>query len=172
MYSQAVSKDPIRPQMTGIHYEKERCYASNTRILIVYNEGSEKHNGKTLNVSGEEINGVYPAIDRMIPKSLPLKVNIDLDQLLRACSWYLKSDLSTNEDEVLIEDIAFRIVEITRLLTVLKQGNAIKTTRMYVGSSDKPALFKGAMFTAIIMPCNGEGKLLSGKLSPVKSHAI
>lgn len=155
MYSQVTSKDTIRPLLMGVHFEKERCYATNTRILVVYNEGSEKHDGLTINSQGEVIQGKFPDVDRVIPKKMPpKKVSIDLEQLYRACTWYLRSDLSNPEDEVLIEDVALRIMQLNQLLSVFKQGKALSSMQMFVGDPSQPAVFKNQMFTAIIMPCN------------------
>ena len=70
MYDYIVSKDHIRPILMGVHFEKERCYATDTHILAVYKYGSEKFDGQTVSVNGEKIKGNYPAIDRIIPKKL------------------------------------------------------------------------------------------------------
>ncbi len=154
MYSQVASKDQMYPLLMGVHFEKTRCYATNTRILVIYNEGSEAHDGKTLNADGEEIKGKFPDVDRVIPKNLTKKVSVDMEQLYRACAWYLRSDISNKEDEVLIDNVALRIEQLMRLLSVFKQGNALGSLQMYVGAPERPALIKSAMFTAVIMPCN------------------
>lgn len=154
IYANAVSRESIRPLMTGIHFEKNRCYASDTHILIVYNQGSEELEGKTINVNGEQIKGNYPNIERVIPKNNLKNVNIDLDQLHRACQWYMRSDFGTPDDEVLIEDVAVKVSMIYRLLNIFKVGKTLKNTKFYVTDPTRPVVFKNAMFTGIIMPCS------------------
>lgn len=155
MYSQVASTDPIRPNLMGVHFEKERCYATNTRILLIYNEGSETHAGKTISAEGEEVKGKFPEVDRVVP-SYKKKVSIDLSQLYRACQWYLRSDFSTKDDNVLINDVALRIDQLLRLLSVFNQCKALGSIQMFVGDPTRPALFKNSMFTAVIMPCNAD----------------
>lgn len=154
MFNQAVSRDTIRPLMMGIHFEKNRCYATDTHLLVVYNEGDEKHDGKTLNAKGEEIKGKYPDVDRVIPKKDLRKVDIDLEQLHRACQWYLRSDNGNPDDEVLIENVAIKISQINRMLNIFKIGKTVNDTKFYVTDPARPVVFKNSMFTGIIMPCN------------------
>lgn len=165
MFSQVVSTDPIRPNLMGIRFEKERCYATNTRILVIYNEGSEAHAGKTINGEGEEISGMFPNVDRVIPANKK-RVTIDLDQLYRACQWYLRSDFSTKDDNVLIDNVALRIDQLTRLLYVFNQAKVFGSIQMLVGEPERPVLFKNSMFTAVIMPCNADLGLVDTEPAP------
>lgn len=165
MYSQAVSTDPYRRLLMGVHFEKERCYASNTHILVIYNEGSEAHAGKTISADGKVIDGKFPDVDRVVP-SHKKKVSIDLNQLYRACQWYLRSDFSTRDDNVLINDVSLRIDQLVRLLSVFNQGKALGSIQMFVGDPARPALFKNNMFTGIIMPCNADLGLVDIEPAP------
>lgn len=71
MYDYIVSKEEKNPVLTGVHFERERCYASDTRLLAIYNFGSEKHADQTIGVNGEPIKGKYPAVDRIFPRNFP-----------------------------------------------------------------------------------------------------
>lgn len=165
MYTQVASTDPIRPNLMGVHFEKERCYATNTRILLIYNEGSEAHAGKTISAEGEEIQGRFPDVDRVIPTHKK-PVPIDLDQLYRASQWYLRSEFATKDDNVLIDNEALRIDQLVRILTVFKQGNALGSIQLLVGEPERPILMKNSMFTAIIMPCNADLGLVDTEPAP------
>ena len=165
MYSQVVTTDLRYANMMGVHFEKNRCYATNTRILLIYNEGSEVHDGKTISAEGEEIKGRFPDVDRVIP-SHKNKVTIDLGQLYRACQWYLRSDFSTKDDNVLINDVALRIDQLLRLLSVFNQAKALDSIQMFVGDPSRPALFKNSMFIGVIMPCNADLGLVDNEPAP------
>lgn len=154
IYANAVSREKIRPLMMGIHFEKKRCYASDTHVLIVYNEGSEQLDGQTVGVNGEPIKGKYPEIDRVIPKNGLKKVDIDLEQLHRACQWYMRSDFGTPDDEVLIENVALKVSMVYRLLNIFKAGKALRNTAFFVVDPARPVVFKNSLFTGIIMPCS------------------
>lgn len=154
IYANAVSRENIRQLMTGIHFEKNRCYASDTHILIVYNVGSEELDGQTIKATGELIKGKYPDVDKVIPNSDLKIVNIDLDQLYRACQWYMRSDFGTPDDEVLIENVALKVSMIYRLLRIFKVGTNLKHTKFFVVDSSRPVVFKNSLFTGIIMPCS------------------
>ena len=60
MYSTIVSKDPVRPTITGVFFDNDCCVATDTHILVVSHHANPKHAGKILNVAGEEIKGTFP----------------------------------------------------------------------------------------------------------------
>ena len=42
MFANICAKDETRPIMGGVHFEKERCYATDGKLLVIFQEGSEK----------------------------------------------------------------------------------------------------------------------------------
>lgn len=172
IYANAVSRENIRPLMTGIHFEKDRCYASDTHILVVYKEGSKEYDGQTISITGEPIKGIYPNIDRVIPKAGLRNVDIDLEQLHRACQWYMRSDFGTPDDEVLIENVALKVSNIYRLLNIFKVGKQLMKTKFYVVDPSRPVVFKNSLFTGIIMPCSVNMEFVDMEPTPEDRRTI
>ena len=48
MYSSIVSKDPIRPIMTGVFFDQNCCVATDTHMLVVFNHTNPKFVGKVM----------------------------------------------------------------------------------------------------------------------------
>ena len=67
MYSSIVSKDPIRPIMTGVFFDQNCCVATDTHMLVVFNHTNPKFVGKVMSANGEEIPGKFPDYNRVFP---------------------------------------------------------------------------------------------------------
>lgn len=153
LYKEACSTDQYRLQMTGVHFEKERCYATDTHILVIYNDGSEKFDGKTIDFDGVEIKGKYPDVDRVIPKGeVPNPISINFRQLRRACSWWKSRSESHCNDSVVIKNQAFNIVSLCRFLSVFEAAEEIGEMKFFLNETNRPGLAESTSLKAIIMP--------------------
>lgn len=153
LYTDIATKDPVRPLMTGVHFEEKRCYATDTKVLVIYNEGDIRFAGKTLAPTGEELRGNYPAVDRVIPKTETNLFKGDKAQLYRALVWWGKQKDSHPDDRVVIGDQTFTISVLKRLLYMFSLTAEFSTSKMWLNEQDRPAKIVSDHFTAIIMPC-------------------
>lgn len=152
MFDNICAKDVLRPIMNGVHFEEERCYASDGRVLVIYNEGSEHLNGKTMLVDGEEVEGIYPKVDSVFPKkdSEHTESLIDVEQLKNACLWHQKQLNSSDSDRVLLEGVGFCVNTLARFLkTITLFGSEQK---FYFYGKRRAAVVIGDNFKGIIMP--------------------
>lgn len=152
LYSNVCGKDCLRPQLGGVHFEKERCYATDSKILVVFNEGSEKWAGKTVSLSGEELEGRYPNVDAVIPKSILAGPKIDLSQLLMACKWYRQKEDSQDMDSVVINHKSFSIRNLMRLLTVVQTAGELEEAELMGYEPNKSSVLKSPSLTCLLMP--------------------
>lgn len=155
MYTNIVSKDNQSPVLNGVHFEKDRCYATDTKILVVYHKGSSNFDGKTLDLSGTELNGRFPNVDSVMPKTDALNkfgARIDLEQLQKACNWHLRLPESTKNDGVVIEDVCYNLECLQKILNVFQAASELKTATMLKTEKQKPTVIKGKSLEAIIMP--------------------
>ena len=134
MYDYIVSKDHIRPILMGVHFEKERCYATDTHILAVYKYGSEKFDGQTVSVNGEKIKGNYPAIDRIIPKKLINPLKVDFRQLRAACSWWAKQSDHNPDDQVVLNGTVLNIRYLSRMLYLFSLTAELGSLTFYLNA--------------------------------------
>lgn len=149
-----VSKDGIYPNMGGVHFEKDRCVATDTRVLVVYHEGSEKHQGKTLSITGEQVKGKYPDVKRVIPKKLTNQVVLDFGQLQRACVWWGRQSGHNSEDKVVIKGTCLNIAYLQKLLSFFVLTCETRTMKFYLNADkSRPVVGVSDMFTALLMPC-------------------
>lgn len=155
MYTNIVGKEEVPPIMKGVHFEKGRCYATDSHILVVYKEGNSKLDGKTIDLSGTELSGRYPNIDSVIPKDTSLQKfgsRIDLEQMQKACSWHLRQAGSTKNDAVVIEGICYNINLLNKVLNVFFAANELKNATMHKNDKTRPSVIKSKNIDAVIMP--------------------
>ncbi len=148
--------DPIRPNLLGVHIETERCYATDTHVLVIYKQGNEKLAGQTVAFNGDIIKGNYPAVDRVVPKDMPdPALPIDLAQLNRALKWYVAQPGNLKDDVVAFGEIGYSF---RNLITVLNfydlAGELAKASFFLSPNSGRPAKFESDTLTAIVMPIN------------------
>lgn len=153
MYNDIVSKESVRPLMMGVHFEEKRCYATDTHVLIVYNESDLRFIDKTIGPKGEEIKGTYPAIDRVIPKDVCNEFKGDKSQLLRALVWWNKQSDSHPDDLVVIGNQTFRMSYLRRMLNMFSLTSELRTSSLWLNEGGRPAKMESETFTAIVMPC-------------------
>lgn len=161
MYECIVAKDNIRPLLMGVHFEKERCYASDTHLLAVYNCGSEKHDGLTIDINGNRLKGQYPPIDRIIPKKLTNPISVDFRQLRAACSWWCKQKDSNEFDSVILGSRALSIRLLSRLLYMFSVTGELGSMTLYSNAdTSKPILAVSDSLTVLQMPMTLEDESL------------
>lgn len=153
MFNEIVSKETVRPLMTGVHFEEKRCYATDTHVLIVYKESDPRFAGKTLSSDGEEIKGNYPPIDRVIPNDVSHEFTGDKAQLHRALVWWSKQKDSHPDDLVVIGNQTFRISYLRRMLNMFSMTCELRSARLWLNEQGRPAKMESETFTAIAMPC-------------------
>lgn len=152
LYSNVCSKDDLRSQLCGVHFEKERCYATDSKILVVFHEGSEKWDGKTVSLNGEELEGRYPNVDAVIPKNVLEGPRIDLNQLLMACKWHLQKEDSQDMDAIVINHKSFSIRNLMRLLTVVQSAGELEEAVLMGYEPNRSSVLKSPSLTCLLMP--------------------
>lgn len=153
LFSEIASKDPIRPLMMGVHFEDKWCAATDTHVLVVYNESDTRFSGKTIGSDGQEISGKYPDVLRVIPKDNNALFNGDLGQLFRALQWWSREKDTHPDDKVVIGDQTFCIVTLKKMLYMLSLTSEFGTSKFYLGEQGRPGKLLSETFTAVAMPC-------------------
>lgn len=155
MYSTIVSKDPIRPIMTGVFFDKDCCVATDTHILVVYHHANPKHAGKILNAAGEEIKGVFPNYKRVFPSKERMShyhPRIDLVQLQKACAWFTRQPGFTDKDVVVIRGKGLSIKYLSTLLNLFALTPEIKSAEIFQTPEANAAVIKSKNISALLMP--------------------
>lgn len=156
MFSYAVSKDDTRPFMKGVHFVEDVCVASDTHVLVVYNETKPDLVGKTMLPTGEEAKGKYPDFKRVVPKKSGKPVSVDWKQVYNALKWYKRQpDFNTN-DKVCIGGCHLTMVYLLNLLEVYKAAEDLFFISASTYEPTRPMLLKSEQLTSIIMPCQPE----------------
>lgn len=156
MYSSIVSKETIRPMMTGVFFDEDCCVASDTHILVVYKHKFPEHKGKILSATGEQISGNYPNYKRVFPAKENLKEyipRIDLLQLQKACAWFVRQPGFDENDVVVIRGKGLMIRRLSTMLNLLALTPEIKTAKIYNTPEGNPLVVKAKTIEALQMPC-------------------
>lgn len=157
LYDYIVSKEKIRPNLMGVHFEKERCYATDTRILAVYKYGSEKYAGQTIDINGAIVKGNYPPVDRVIPKKLCNPLSLDFRQLRNACSWWAKQSGHNPDDQVVLNGTVLNIRYLSRMLYLFHLTAELGSLTFYLNAdASRPVVAVSESLTALLMPCTLE----------------
>lgn len=154
LFKEIASKDPIRQTLMGVHFDEKRCYATDTHILVVYNDSDARFVGKTISSEGSELPGRYPDVNRVIPKECSNLFRGSLPQLYRACCWWTKQSNSNKEDQVVIDGHQYVISTLKRLLSMYSVSGELQTAKMYLNEPTRPAMVVSELLTSIQMPCN------------------
>lgn len=152
MYDNICAKDQLRPIMNGIHFEKERCYATDGHVLIIYNESVPRLNGKTILVEGIEQDGKFPNVDLVIPSENAehSKIEIDAEQLKNACIWHSKKCSALEGDRVVICRVGLNVRTLMRFLKVVTLFGKEHTFQFY--GKRNAVYVEGKDFKGLIMP--------------------
>lgn len=152
MFDNICAKDVLRPIMNGIHFEEERCYASDGHLLIIYNESSIRLAGKTILLEGIEQEGKYPNVDCVFPSENAkyTEMQIDVEQLKNACIWHSKKPSAMDIDRVVICDVGLNVNTLLRFLKTVSLFGKVQTFSFY--DRLKSVLVEGENFKGIIMP--------------------
>lgn len=167
IYADIVSRDPVRPMMTGIHFGEEECVASDTHVLVVYKQGSKNLAGKTLNAEGEECKGVYPNWKRVIPNEMPFEaLPINLTQLYKALKWHRQQQESHKGDMVAFDENVISIDYLFRVLNVYMVAGELPLCKLYLNQVARPIKLESPTLTSIIMPVQGGSLVVDAEREP------
>lgn len=158
MYASVCAKEDMRPVLKAVHFEQDRCVATDTHILVVYKEGSEAFAGKNISVNGEEVTGNYPAYDRVFPKQELLSdysPRVDLVPLQKACAWHVRRPDSHAEDLVEVRGKYFRIKFLSALLNLIALGGEIAQAEILQSDPERPSVIRSPKFDTLLMPVCG-----------------
>lgn len=152
MFDNICAKDVLRPIMNGIHFEENRCYASDGHILIIYNESVPRLKDKTILLEGMEIDGRYPNVDSVLPSenAKHTEIQIDVEQLKNACIWHSKKPSAMDVDRVVICGVGLNVNTLLRFLKTVSLFGKEQTFAFY--DRLKSVLVEGENFKGIIMP--------------------
>lgn len=160
LFANACGRDELRPIMNGVHFEEERVYASDGHILVVYNEGSKKLDGKTIAPDGTELEGRYPNVDSVLPssKSMGTEFKADLVQLKAACQYHVRKENSKAQDRVIIGGTGLVVTSLLRTLNAVLACEEPSKLKLFISEPLKPITFLGKKTKAILMPIPYEEK--------------
>lgn len=152
MFDNICAKDVLRSIMNGIHFEENRCYASDGHILIIYNESVPRLKDKTILLEGMEIDGRYPNVDSILPSenAKHTEMQIDVEQLKNACIWHSKKPSAMDVDRVVICGVGLNVNTLLRFLKTVSLFGKEQTFAFY--DRLKSVLVEGENFKGIIMP--------------------
>ncbi len=155
MYANLVAQDELRPVMNGVYFDEEGvCVGSDGHVLVVYECGKTKFEGKILLQSGEEIDGKYPNFRSVIPSEREeYEHRIDLKELYQACQYHLKKEDSNPEDRVSILHKTYKVKVLVRILNVFIAAGLLNKATIYKSAPDRATVIEAKGMTGIIMPC-------------------
>lgn len=154
LYANIVAKDGLRPIMSGVHFESERCYASDGHVLVIYEEGKPELDGKTMSASGEELEGRYPNVDSVFPnkENYGSKLVIDIQQLRDACQWQTRQEGANENDNVVIGNVGYNIRTLQRICNVMLASGNLRNIKFFNSSPNRPTVIIGTKLKGLIMP--------------------
>lgn len=154
MFDNICSKEELRPIMTGIHFEKERTYASDGHLLVIFKEGSLELDGKTMSSNGREIEGRYPNVDSVFPtkEMRGNEFTLDVVQLKKACAYHIRQLSSTQNDRVVINGTAYNIRCLFRLLNTITAVGDPTNIKFYNKDKDRATVVVSDQMQSLIMP--------------------
>lgn len=151
MYDNAASSDDFRPVLCGVLFNEDSCVATDTRVLVVYNQGVPKLAGKSIDKDGNKLSGGYPDYKRVIPQGDINPLEIDFAQLYRALSWWRNQPDRHDDDQVVFGEKALRIFYLRRLLAVYDAAGELASTKCWLGEESGPAKFFSPSLTGLVM---------------------
>mgnify|MGYP001059190149 CR=1 FL=1 len=148
--------DPYRTNLLGVHFEANRCYATDTHVLVIYKQGNENLAGQTVAFNGEIVKGNYPAVDRVVPKDMPdPALPIDLAQLNRALKWYVAQPGNLKDDVIAFGEIGYSFRNLITVLNFYDLAGELSKVSFFLSPEPcRPAKFESETLTAIVMPIN------------------
>lgn len=154
LYANICAKDELRPLMCGVHFESERCYASDGHVLVIYAESKPDLDGKTMNVNGNLLDGRYPNVDSVFPseENYGTKLNIDIVQLRNACQWQTRQENANENDRVVINGVGYCIRTLMRLCNAMIAGGKTNSIKFYNSDPAKASVIIGNKLKGLIMP--------------------
>lgn len=155
MFATIASKEGIRPNLTGVFFDKDCCVATDTHMLVVYKHTNPKFVGKIMSATGEEIPGSYPDYQQVFPseeKTTSYRPRIDLAQLQKACAWFTRQPGFTDKDMVIIRGKGLSIKILATILNLIALVPEIKSAEMLQTPEGNPAVIKSMSFKALLMP--------------------
>lgn len=154
LFANVCAKDQLRPIMNGVHFEEDRLYASDGHILVIYEEGSSKLNGKTVASNGEVIDGRYPNVDSVFPpkEAYGNEYKVDLQQLRAACQYHVKKEGAQPQDRVVIAGVGYVVETMLKVLNAVLACEEASKLKFYSCDPLKPTVIIGKKTKALLMP--------------------
>lgn len=158
LFANVCSKDETRKIMNGVHFEQERMYATDGRLLVIFNEGSKELDGKTMSVEGEEIMGVFPKVDSVFPskENRGQEFTLDVIQLKNACAYHLKQLSATQHDKVVINGVGYNVQVLFHLLSTITTVGDPKNVKFYNKGPEFATVVISDQMKSLIMPARFE----------------
>lgn len=156
MYSYAVSKEGVRPIMQGVFFDKDCCVATDTRVLVIYNETKTELVGNTYLSTGEVIKGEFPDYNRVIPKTEGKPVSVDWKCVYNALKWYKKQPNFNPNDKVCIGGCHLAMTQLLNLLEIYKSADELFFIKATTFGPLKSMMLETEQLKSIIMPCTPE----------------
>lgn len=154
LYTNVCAKDGLRPLLGGVHFESKRCYASDGKLLVIYEEGNEKLDGKTISLNGDEIEGRFPNVDSVFPdkESMGELVPVDIKQLRDACVWHSHKAEFNENDRVVINGVGYNVKNLIKMLNVMFLVGEPRNIKFYNSDPQRATVIIGTKLKGLIMP--------------------
>lgn len=154
LYAYIVDKSEFRPIMSGVHFESERCYASDGHVLVIYDESKAELAGKTLTAGGKDIEGKYPNVESVFPRKedYGTKLCIDILQLRNACQWQTRQEGANENDSVVINGVGYNIRLLMRMCNMMLAEGKPRNIKFYNNDPARATVIIGHKLKGLIMP--------------------
>lgn len=168
MFSTIAMTDWSRPLLCGVHFEEDCAVATDGHMLVMYKTAVPEHlAGKTMTLDGKQIDGKYPNFRRVIPSgegAHRVTPRIDLQQLKRACAWFVRQPGASRLDAVVIDGKGYSIKLLGTILNFLTTAGELDNAEMLLSEGSTPMLIKSKTVDAVLMPVVSESELDAERL--------
>ena len=152
MYKYIASRDYLRPVFRGVHFYEERCCATDSHVLVIYNETIPQLAGKTIDANGSEIKGRWPNVDSVFPNEMIEYPSLDLDTLRKALNWHMRKVNSSRNDVLVIEHKAINMEYLRQVLNLIVTVDEMDNVKMYKTEKGTALVLISESFRCLIMP--------------------
>lgn len=166
MYKSIVSKDYRHPVFRGVHFYEDRCCATDTHVLVIYNETIPQLADKTIDENGNEVKGRWPNVDAVFPdEKTEYPVSLNLDVMRKAMNWWIKKPTSTKNDLMVLDHKAINIDMLRRVLNLIDLAGELDSTTLFKTDNVKAMVIESDSFRVLIMPTMFDEKDVDSAMS-------
>lgn len=160
LYKHVVSKDGIRPSMTGVYHVDGKKVATDAHILVELSNQTypEWVEGLIIDKNGVKIDAKFPNYDVVIPSHLDIpRTTMSVDRTIKACLTILnidKTHVNYEGNGTGIEFFSNIYLDANNLLRIsyVAKSEGLDSFDVSFDAPSRAILFEGKNFRAIVMP--------------------